>query len=116
MESNVKTVNFRTNYNNKLACPYFIHLDIAPARGSVPESVLDNTLIVISTMDGSHAPVRTRLHDLSRFPLKDLHDNLVLLSHGMTKDKFLDLLLAKKGVTLDTELAVYYYHQVEVSS
>jgi hypothetical protein len=116
MESNVKTVNFRTNYNNKLACPYFIHLDIAPARGSVPESVLDNTLIVISTMDGSHAPVRTRLYDLARFPLKELNDNLVMLSHGMTKDQFLDLLLKKKGISADTELAVYYYHQEDVSS
>jgi hypothetical protein len=116
MQSNVKTVNFRTNYNNKLACPYFIHLDVAPARGSVTDSILDTTLIVISTMDGSHPPVRTKLYDLSRFALKDLHDNLALLSHGMTRDQFLDIMLKKKGVTADTELAVYFYHQVEASS
>jgi hypothetical protein len=116
MASNVKTVNFRTNYNNKLDCPYFIHLDVAPPQGSVSESVLDNTFIVISTIDGSHPPVKTKLYDLARFPLKNLHDNLVLLSHGMTKDQFLDMLLKKKGVTADTEMAVYYYHQVDVSS
>ncbi len=106
-----KNVNFRTNYNNKLDCPYFVHLDVAPTPGSVTESALENTLIIINTIDGSHPPVKTKLHDLARFPLKELSENMVYLSHGMKKDDFIDLMMKKSGVTPDTEMALYYYHK-----
>ena len=111
--STISTINFRTNYNHKLDCPYFLHIDLAPAPGSVPESLVEKTTIVIATMDGSHPPVRTKLIDLARFPLKNLSENFVLLSHGVTKNDFLNLLKEKKVVNDETEMAVYYYKKLE---
>jgi hypothetical protein len=112
----IKTVNFRTNYNNKLDCHYFIHVDLAPAQGTITETILSNTVIVIQTIDNSHPPVKTKLYDLARLPLKNLSDNTTKLSHGITRSEFLKLLQEKKGVEDDTELAIYYYRKEDASA
>ncbi len=102
-------INFRTNYNNKLACPHFIHLDIAP-RNPIPESKLDSTVIEIATTDQSHPPVQKKCVDLARVKFKDVSGIFFYVSHGMTRDQYLQLAAAeKKQITGDTEMAIYYY-------
>lgn len=102
-------INFRTNYNNKLACPHFIHLDVAPP-GPVPESKLENTVIVISTLDQSHPPVEKKVVDLLRIKFDDVTGLITHISHGMTKEEFVQLAAKeKKSITKETLMAIYYY-------
>lgn len=106
---NTQKINFRTNYNNKLDCLCFIHLDVAPPN-PIPETKMDNTIILIATNDNSHPPVEKKVSDLTRLKFKEITGLLFHLSHGMTKQQYQEL-AKKENKTIDdeTEMAIYYY-------
>lgn len=106
-----KPVNLRTNYNHKLSCDIFVHLDVAPPE-RVPQQVLDETIFIINVMDQSHPPVTVKLDDVVRFPMRDLREICTLLSHGMSKQEYFRFTEDKKWQP-DTELALYYYRKVK---
>lgn len=102
-------ITFRTNYNNKLDCPHFIHIDLAPS-GSVTETVLNNTVIEISTADQSHTPVQKKITDLAKARFKDIRGIFFHLSHGMTSEQYLQLAKKEnKKIDEETMMALYYY-------
>lgn len=115
---NISTVNFfkmpikktfETNYNGKLACDSFIHIDVAPKTG-VPESVLEKTDVIIFTKDASHTPVPAKLTDLCRLPLYQVSNILTWQSHGITAIEFINQ-QEKLGHNLTSEMAVYFYQK-----
>lgn len=107
-----KTIYLPTNYNNKLACHCFIHIDLAPL-GPVIESKIETTPIEIRTSDNSHPPVTVKLNDLLRLPLNDVAAIFTWPSHGMDKLGYIShLLLQKPNINNSTPMAVYFYKKI----
>jgi hypothetical protein len=99
----MKTLYFSTNFNSKLGCAAFIHIDKAPAQ-PVKESQLGGTY-TIEVKDGSHAPVQVQLISISRLQRNEMYDCFSLASHGLDAFDFLQQYP-------DQQLAVYYYKKV----
>jgi rRNA processing protein Gar1 len=113
---NTRTSRLATNFNNKLCCPFFIHLDVAPAQG-IPESVLNETIYTIVTEDDSHPPVKAKLVDLARLELGKVSDVITWQSHGMTTQQYLSY-LEERGTEIKSEdkMSVYLFQQIHPSS
>ncbi len=104
---------WETNYNNKLGCDAFIHIDLKGRK--MPErSQLENMLFKISTKDGSHEPVIMQMYDIIFFPLRDLPDQMAMPSHGITAVELCQKLMNKNHTWLrfETEIACYYYKKI----
>lgn len=102
-------VTLRTNYNNKLDCLCFCHIDAAPGK-PITETDLSTAVFEIRTVDNSHPPVKARLINLLRVPLKGLTDHLTLPSHGMNANEYYDWILSHKpNYDCDSQMAVYFY-------
>ncbi len=110
-----KTIYLQTNYNNKLACDYFIHIDLEPKTG-IPESVLENTVFEIRTKDNSHPPVKFKLVDLTRCPLENLTSNVTYQSHGLDWFDFIKWFMEKNSLMdYRARVAIYQYRKHAVS-
>lgn len=107
-----------TNYNNKMDCNGFLHIDIAPRKRPSCSTILDKLQFKISTKDGSHVPILVELHNINYFPLKHLLDMFALASHGMTAVELCDFLFIKNHtwLTFDTEIAGYSYKKINQQS
>lgn len=104
-----RVITIDTNFNGKMDCQHFIHLDLAP-MGRLTEEIADKNLIEIKTKDGSHPPVVCRLVDLARFPLVKTNQAFTMVSHGMMANEFINYTMAKyQNVTPSTEMAIYCY-------
>lgn len=104
-----KTLYFATNYNGKLACQNFIHIDQAP-RERIPESRLSSTIFELHTKDNSHPPVQARLMDLARIQLNQLTQLCTWQSHGMEASAFKSWFMDQtQGANRNTEMAIYFY-------
>jgi hypothetical protein len=96
-----------TNYNNKLDCQIFIHIQKPMNDGVAPASIF-----TIRTADKSHDPVKARIIDSVHQPLKSLSTVFTYLSHGITAEQFRAEMKTKvPGVNDDTILAVYFYQK-----
>lgn len=108
----MKTILFETNYNGKLACDRFVHIDLAPEK-PVPANVLENTVIEIQVADKSHPPVCVKVDSIIPFRIGELSNIHTWPSHGMDNAQFLERHHLKKPVNRDTQFAVYYYRRVD---
>lgn len=108
-----KTITLKTNYNQKIGCDNFLHIDLAPA-GGIPESKLNGTVIEIRTMDNSHPPVKTKLVNLVRLPLWKICDLISYPSHGMDSVSFQAWMVENnEKLNADSPLAVYFYQRIK---
>lgn len=107
----LKIITFKTNYNNKLDCKCFPHIDIAPNTG-IPESKLSDTVIEIRTADNSHPPVKTKLVNLLRLPLWQVNDALTYPSHGCNSTSFQEMMVMENSADFDKQMAVYFYERI----
>ena len=104
----MRTLYFQTNYNNKLACGAFLHLDRAPKDG-IPESRL-NQVFEIRTADNSFPPIKARLFSLTRIILGRMADCFSLPSHGKNAADFIEWWkLQNPDDNESLAMAVYYY-------
>lgn len=108
-----KKITILTNYNNKLQCGSFIHIDLAPTQG-IPESVLENTEVELHTRDNSHPPVKARLMDICRLELHQLHSLATWQSHGMDHLKFREWITQQNpSLTIASKMCIYYYQKID---
>jgi hypothetical protein len=105
-----KTITVETNFNLKMGCDNFIHLDLAPING-VTDRMARETPIQIRTADNSHPPVVVYLVDLARTTLARVTALVSFLSHGLSRDEFASFIREKYGDAVGpaTEMAVYFY-------
>lgn len=109
------TIYLQTNYNNKLDCPSFIHIDAAP-RVKPKYAQMDNTIIEIRTKDDSHGPVQVKLEDIMLMKVKDLFCLITWPSHGMRSWEFTHWLMEQKPeLNMETPIAIYYYKKLLTS-
>lgn len=106
-----KVITFRTNYNTKLDCKCFTHVDTAPP-GGIPESQLDEMIFEIRTADNSHPPVKTKLVNLLRLPLWKVSDAITYPSHGMNSTDFQEMMVVSNNADFDKAMAVYFYERI----
>ncbi len=110
-----KKISLQTNYNGKLACDRFIHVDVAPSR-AITETELRETVFEIHTADESHPPVFAQVDDMCRITLQELlNTNTVFTwcSHAMDTREFGRWILAiNDRITPATQLAVWFYLKV----
>lgn len=112
--SNKIKISIPTNYNGKLNCDCFIHIDEAPREG-VPESKLKNTVVEIETKDNSHPPVRTVVKDLIRIRLGEITSALTWQSHGLEGYDFAyQKIQENPKLTYYSLMAVYFYQKITV--
>jgi hypothetical protein len=108
-----KTITFQTNYNNKLHCDCFTHIDVAPTAG-IPGSKLEETVVEIRTADNTHPSVKTKLVDIIRLPLWRISDCLSYPSHGIDSADFQHMMITNnEKVNADTAMAVYFYKKIQ---
>jgi hypothetical protein len=109
----IRTIRWPCNYNNKMGCTGFVHIDLPPEQKPLI-SELDTIMVKIVTADSSHSPVIVNLFDILFLPLKKMTGLITISSHGMEAMEFANFMIKKypERVTLDTELAVYYYKKV----
>lgn len=110
----MKTILFETNYNGKLACDRFVHIDLAPEK-QVPMHVMEKTVIQIQVADQSHPPVHVKVDSIIPFRLGELSNIHTWPSHGMDNAQFLERQHLKKAINRETQFAVYYYRRVDPS-
>lgn len=103
----MNTMYLKTNYNNKMGCRGFIHVDRAP-KNPIPASKLGQ-LREIRTADNSHPPVQMQILALTRFQLGEIIDLLSIPSHGMDAVDFINWWKQENNEDEETEMAVYYY-------
>lgn len=107
----MKTIIWDTNFNGKLACNRFAHIDLAPEK--MPSGrELNETVIQIEVADKSHPAVNTKIAHIVPFRLAELTNLHTWFSHGMDTSEFIHYQHIKKKVDKDTMLAVYYYTKV----
>ena len=98
-----------TNYNNKLSCDAFVHIDQAP-QSSIPERLVKETIIEIYTKDSSHPPVKVKLMDICRISLAQVRDAFTYPSHGLDGYEYYKWYQKEHPeANSDTKLAVYFY-------
>jgi hypothetical protein len=106
-----KIITLKTNYNTKLECKCFVHIDIAPTD-RIPESKLEETVIEIRTADNSHPPVKTKLVNLLRLPLWQVSDAITYPSHGMDSTTFQEMMVVDNNADFNKAMAVYFYERI----
>jgi hypothetical protein len=112
-EITVKEITWETNYNNKMECKSFPHIDIIPDQLE-PRSIVESRIIKINTKDGSHQPVQKRIYDILILPLKEVPDIFAMMSHNMTRVQLIKHFLSVYGSLINEEkkIGIYYYEDV----
>lgn len=105
-------ITWDTNYNNKLQCQAFIHIDLAPT--TIPQrDKVEGITIEIATADGSHPTIKAQLLDMLFFKISQCPNAYTLPSHGLTNTDFCHYILNKhKNLSFNSQLAVYYYQKI----
>src|SRR3982750_828458 len=75
----VKEITWPTNYNNKLGCAGFIHLDLAPRKMPL-RSIAEAMVFKIITADGSHPPVCYQLINIMKLEVNNVREAYTLAS------------------------------------
>lgn len=102
-----RELTIKTNFNKKLDCEIFIHIQ-SPLRPGAPIS----SVFKIKTADLSHDPVKARIIDSVHQPLSSLSATFIYLSHAMQPEEFKEMVKkADPSVNDDTILAVYFYQK-----
>lgn len=104
----MKTITWDTNFNGKLGCDRFAHIDLAPATMPTRRQ-MEETIINIQVADKSHSPVVVRLDAIIPLRLQELSNLHTWPSHGMYTEDFVHWLHRRQPIKDDTRLAVYYY-------
>jgi hypothetical protein len=112
----LKTIKWATNYNEKLKCNAFIHIDFPPTQTLVPRQ-WENKEFEIEVADASYRNTRVRLIDIITLDIckHPIPEAFTLPSHGMTQKEFVDYLFEKfpKRMGNTPQLSVYYYKKLE---
>jgi hypothetical protein len=107
----IKPIKWLTNYNGKLGCAAFLHIDLAPTKFP-PRRSLDEIVFEISTEDHSHPPVKAKLFDMLPLNLWQVGDCVTLASHGINADQFFNFLREqhpKLRIDGTTPVVIYQY-------
>jgi len=111
----MKIITWDTNFNGKLSCQRFVHIDLPPARMPTIED-LQKTTITIQVADHSHQPVQAEIEAIIPFRLAEISNIHTWPSHGMNTADFIHWLHQKKQAGKDTQLAVYYYRKTLINN
>ncbi len=104
----MKTIIWETNFNGKLSCQRFPHIDLAPAKMPT-HAELEAADITIKVADGSHPPVQVKIDSIIPLMIGELSNIHTWPSHGMSTADFLNWQHIRTPIKQDTMLAVYYY-------
>lgn len=108
-----KVHTWRTNFNNKMACDWIVHIDLAPT--APPQRAwMDETVIEIRTEDQSHPSIERKLDDMLIMELQQINDYLSYPSHGMGAISLINHFYVEYPERMNpkTKMAVYYYKPV----
>jgi len=108
----MKTITWDTNFNGKLACNRFTHIDLAPEKQPTMQT-LEETTITIQVADKSHTPIVVKIESIIPFTLGELSNIHTWPSHGMNTSDFINWQHEKNKIRNDTMLAVYYYKKID---
>jgi len=107
-----KLITWLTNYNNKLKCDSFIHVDIAPPN-TLTWQKIEESNYQIETLDNSHPPVIVELLDIQIFPFHKIPNWYTYTSHGINEEEFAQMMFKKyQNFSWDTQTALYLYKKV----
>lgn len=108
-----KTIYIQTNYNNKLACDAFVHIDVSP-KGPITQSQLDNTDFEIRTADNSYPPVKAKVVDIINSTLtKVAYSSVTWPSHGMDGADYCKMVMqGNAAINGDSPFSIYFYKKV----
>lgn len=108
-----KTIVWDTNFNNKLLCNAFVHIDLPP-RERPTRAALAEMLVEIRTADRSHPPVLVRITDLLIEETWLFGDSVTLPSHGMQAEEFHQWFLQTNRLRPDDnrKLCLWQYKRV----
>lgn len=103
-----KEITIETNFNKKLDCDRFIHIQPPWQNG-----ITEHQPIRIITRDGSHPPVSAVIFDSVKQKLCDLSATFIYLSHGIDPEEYHQVLKQKAPlIKPETEMAIYFYKKI----
>jgi hypothetical protein len=105
-----KVITLETNFNNKLGCPAFIHIDLSPVKYPLRQE-LENRIIEIRTKDNSFPPVQVRVDNIQTVTFQQINDMMAWVSHAKTAMQLADFLFNKyhPDFSWTTEVSIYFY-------
>jgi len=105
----VTKIKFEKNYNGKLHCDYFYHIDLPPKK-EITQKTADQTIVEISVEDESIKPQHFILEGWFELDLnKKIGNFFPYLSHAMTEDEFLTHVFSKYPKTMQNTTCLYCY-------
>ena len=108
----MRSIQYDTNFNNKLTCESFVHITFAPVN-LIPEHLLEQPML-ITVADNDSLKIEVITLDLCRLKLKDLRSHHTLPSHGMLCYEFIDWWRIKyPNSSEETDMAIYYHKQLK---
>lgn len=110
----MKTIIWDTNFNGKLACNRFLHIDLAPAKLPTLKELDENTFL-IKVADASAPPVEVKVEAIIPFKITELSNIHTWPSHGMYSAEYIEMQHLKKPINKETEFAVYYYKKANIN-
>ena len=107
----MKNITWDTNFNGKMGCGHFVHIDLAPQK-MPSRKELEEARFTIHAKDQSHQPVQVQVEAIIPFRLAELSNIHSWPSHGVDAAQLIETMHLRNPVTKDTRIAVYYYKKV----
>lgn len=109
-----KTIYIQTNYNNKLACDAFVHIDVSP-KVAVTERMLESIDFEIRTIDNSHPPIKAKVVNIINSTLtKVAYSCVTWPSHAMDGAAYVKMVMdSNPEINGDSQFSIYFYQKIE---
>lgn len=102
-----------TNFNHKLDCDIFLHLD-RPPKENIPFAELQKLEVIAKAKDGSHPGTKRKLVDIAYCSFGSIPNLVTYASHGMDKlEYYLWLQRKDPSVNSETKMAIYFYQKID---
>lgn len=111
----IRLAKWETNYNNKMGCQGFLHLDLMPGK-MLSMDQLSQIVVEIETVDGSHPKIQVQPVEIQVFRLWWIPEAVTMASHGMNQLEFIEFMYSKHkhirdANRMDQQVAMYAYRR-----
>lgn len=105
----MREVKLETNFNNKLGCDSFVHIQKEPAKFPDPEEK-----VKVITKDGSAPEGVFQVVNMLRYELMMIPSFCTLTSHNMDIDEFIKWVIGKApDLNFHSKMAILFYRRVK---
>ena len=108
-----KELVWEKNFNHKLCCDGFVHIDLAPRQMPAPAQLQEVAFLISNREDDVKGCFR--LLDIKLIRAELVPESVVAASHGVTSLEFFEAMFGNNPGTFrwNTLLAIYFYLRIK---